>query len=406
MSGTTIPEEINDCVKRFAASQKAFMRSERRSALRSLLFDLPRRSSLGWHCFYEKAAQLLARLPGNVSPEEIGRRMKQLASRPNYLQLSILMCSYLGARQQRLLDAAVEFGAPWPEERVEEACFVVDFWRRVACAYRNDGRALPAEGADTEPILAREVIAALAGQLRETSPEGQRRLRRLWATLELYAFLLHGEQRDGMFVHGPYPQEDGTEIIVREFNDLQNDFLPWAQTQARNPYPNLALVLKLEGVRSRFDMFGGVLFDPVEVSPCIRAQALLTRDEATGDVHPLELGEIEAIQNAAAEAQNEIFQAATGWTPRTKIEYGIDLFANHLRTFFHAAGVGSAMDAEIRREFHAAGADLLERLLVSDEPPSVWRFLTTTEGEYFWPLTLSGRTDFLASRHSMSEHQR
>lgn len=405
MSRTTTPEEINACVKRFATSQKAFMRSERRSALRSFLFDLPRRSSLGWHCFYENAAQLLAHLPENVSPEEIGRRMKRLGSRPNYLQLSILMCSYLGARQQRLLDAGLGPETPRKEERFEEACLIVDLWRRVACAYRNDGRTLPAEGGGTESILAPETVRALASHLRETSPRDRRRLRRLSATLELYAFLLHGEQRDGMFAHGPYPQQDGTEIIVREFNDLQNDFLPWAKTRAHNPYPNLAFVLRLEGVRSRFDMFGGVLFDPVDISPRVRSQALLTCDEVTGNVRPVEFEEIEAIQNAAAEAQNEIFRAATGWTPRTKIEYGIDLFANHLRAFFQAAGIGSAMDSEIRREFHAAAAPLLERLLTSNDPPSIWQFMATTEGDYFWPLMCPSQNKATGVKNPSSENR-
>jgi hypothetical protein len=404
MKPTITPEELNACVRRFSASQKAFMRSERRAALRSLLFDVPRRSSLGWHCIYEKAAALLAKLPAGVSPEEIGRRMKRLGSRPNYLQLSILLCSYLGARQQLLLDAGLALGARWPEEKFDQALAVVDFWRRVARSYRNDAFTLPAEGGHTQPILPPNAVAALTPLLVPTSPEDGRRLRRLAATLELYSFLLHGEQRDGMFAHGPYPLGGAAQLVVQEFNDLQNTFMPWARTATRNPYPNLAFVMRLEGVRARFDMFGGVLFDPADILPRIAAQGLFTRDEVTGDVRPVPLAEIEAIQHAAAEAQDEIFQVAASWSPRARIEYGVDLFANHFRSFFHLAGLGDSMDDEIRREFHAAAAPLLDRLQASAEPPSIWKFMAATEDEYFWPLVFPGQSRHLTSSLP-SEHR-
>ena len=95
---------MNVCIRQFGARQKAFMRGENRALLRSMLFDVPRRSSIGWRCYYEKAPGYLRELVQQVSPEEIGLRMRRLGSRPYYLQLSILMCSCLGARQQLMLD--------------------------------------------------------------------------------------------------------------------------------------------------------------------------------------------------------------------------------------------------------------------------------------------------------------
>ena len=62
-------QEANTWIKRFGDSQKAFMRSENRALLRSVLFDVPRRSSLGWYCYYRKAPDLLRHLVVKVSPE-------------------------------------------------------------------------------------------------------------------------------------------------------------------------------------------------------------------------------------------------------------------------------------------------------------------------------------------------
>ena len=103
--------ELNEALRLFGDSQKRFMRQEKRAALRSMLFDVPRRSSIGWHCFYQEGPRFLEELAREISPEEIGRRMKRLCSRPYYLTLSIVFCSYFNARQQLLLDERVEASA-------------------------------------------------------------------------------------------------------------------------------------------------------------------------------------------------------------------------------------------------------------------------------------------------------
>jgi len=123
--------EVNRCIRQFGAGQKAFMRSENRALLRSVLFDVPRRSSIGWYCYYHRAPSLLRSLSALITPEDIGRRMRRLCSRPYYLQLSILMCSYFGARQQLLLDHGLKAGQAFADEKVDDACFLVDFWQRA-----------------------------------------------------------------------------------------------------------------------------------------------------------------------------------------------------------------------------------------------------------------------------------
>jgi len=378
-------DELNGYVKHFADSQKAFMRSENRALLRSVLFDVPRRSSVGWHCFYDRAPAMLRRLMQERSAEEIGRRMRRLCSRPYYLQLSILMCSYFGARQQLLLDCGLSPGQSFPGEKPDDALFMVDFWRRVTRAYRSDGLLFPDEAGDTQPVLPADTVVQLNEQLGSTTRDAHQRLRRMAATLELYVFILHGEQRDGLFAHGPYDVGGGCQLAVQEFTDLQNDFLPWAETKARNPYPHLALVRRTKGVRGRFDLFGGVLWDVSDLGPHVEAEGLFTRT-ADGAIVSVSLDELEQIESCAAAAQNELFLKAAEWSPRFKAEYGVHLFANHLRTFFALGSPGGEWDEHIRSEFEASAAEVLDSLLEDDEPPSIWNFMATTEGDFFWPL--------------------
>ena len=385
-------EEMNRLVALFGASQKNFMRQEQRSSLRSALFDVPRRSSLGWIGIYQHGASLLRQLTSSITPEEIGRRMKQICSRPYYLQLSILMCSFFGARQQMILDRGLKPGDPLPEEgddRINDALFLVDFWRRATRVYRNDGCLLPAENCYTQPILPQSTVNELAAQLEPSIPEHRRSVRRLAATLDLYSFILHGEQRDGTFGHGPYPQSDRSNIVVHEYNDLCNQFLPWAQTSARNLYPNLAIVRRLKSdVQTRFDLFGSILYTPADVDAFVIAESLFTRAD-DGTLQQVAWHALPEIQHRAAEAQNELYVKAASWTPRYKAEYGIHLFANHLYPFFQIAGLDSTWGETIRHLFEAAVGPLVEPMLNKAEIPSIWPFMTTTEGDFFWPVTRS-----------------
>jgi hypothetical protein len=378
-------DELNRWIKLFGDGQKAFMRSENRALLRSVLFDVPRRSSIGWHCFYEKAPGLLRELVREYAPEDIGRRMRRLCSRPYYLQLSILMCSYLGARQQILLDRDFSPGEPFPDEKLEDISFVVDFWQRACQVYRSDGLPLPDQAGYTQPILPAEAVARLNDQLDPATPEIHQRLRRLAATLELYVFILHGEQRDGLFAHGPYDAGEERQLVVQEFTDLQNDFLPWAATEARNPYPHLALVRRMHGASGRFDLFGGVLFDQRDIAPYVEAEGLFTRT-ADGSIAAVSLDEVEQIKSCAAAAQNELYLKASEWSPRYQAEYGVHLFGNHLRSFFELVAPAAGWDDRIRNEFEVAAQEIVDRLLAVDEPPSIWSFMATTEGDFFWPV--------------------
>ena len=389
MSSLTL-EELNHCIKLFGNQQKAFMRSENRALLRSVLFDVPRRSSIGWYCYYDKAPALLRSLVMQISPEEIGRRMRRLCSRPYYLQLSILMCSYFGARQQLLLDhehraGGLRPGQAFPGEKVEDACFVVDFWQRACRAYRSDGLLLPDQDHPTQPILPRDDIEHLDALLAPVDPGAHRRLRRMAATLELYAFILHGEQRDGLFTHGPYDVGGGRQLVVQEFTDLQNDYLPWADTPTRNPYPQLALVRRTKGLGARFDLFGGMLWDAPDLAASVEAEGLFTRAD-DGSIVAVAMDELERIESCATAAQNELFLKAAEWSPRYKAEYGVHLFANHLYPFFELLPSGEEWGERIRTEFEASAADVLDDLLAGEAVPSIWNFMATTEGEFFWPV--------------------
>lgn len=379
-------ERLNVLIRLFGEAQKNAMRAERREALRSILFDLARRSPLGWRCMYEHQVPFLREIAQLTEPEELGRRMRGLGRRPYAIQPFILMCSHFGWRQQAMLDAGLREGEPFAEDRPGELALLCDFWARLMTGYRQDGHLLPEEAGLTCQILHPAELELLE---RGTSGGGSNdvaQVRRMAATLELYNFVLHGEQRDGIFGHGPYALADGSTMFVREFNDLRNDYLPWAAIATQNPWDAIVIAYRGRRVEVHCDLFGSMTVSPPEFTDRLEGICVLGRRE--GDVAPTPLGAdaIAEVQAAAARAQEQLYLAALGWDDHYKIAYGAPLFANHLWPIAKLAGARPEMGDRIMTAFDETAQRETDALLAGDVP-SVWKHMGDYPGDMYWPVT-------------------
>jgi hypothetical protein len=377
-------ERLNELILVFGEHEKAALRAEKRGAMTSQLFDLRRRSLLGWQTKYEHEAGFLREVAAVLTPEEIGRRMRVPGSRPYYLQLFLMLQDSLGARQQRMLELGLAEGDPFPEERLDDLLFVADFWERASRSYRSDGKLLPDEAGRTQPILDEPTLDRLRELVAPAPREQLDATRRLAASLEAYCFVAHGEQRDGIFGHGPYPGTGGSVLFCKEFNDLRNDFLPWARTGARNVYDNVVVVYECRDVRVACDMFGGIVTDPLDFHNRVERVAVLT--QAGGELQPLGPDEQAVARAAAEQATNEIFFTVVEWPDRYRVEYGAILFMNHVRPFLALAGIDA--DDRLAAAAEATAAHYVDTLLAGPDPPAVMVHWGTTEGPLFWPVVV------------------
>jgi hypothetical protein len=377
---------LNELILFFGEHEKAALRAEKRGSMTSALFDLPRRSVLGWRVKYEHEARFLREVTAVLTPEEIGRRMKVPGSRPYYLQLFLLMQDMLGARQQRMLELGLQEGDAFPEERLDDLFFVVDTWERISRVYRNDGRLLPDEAGRTQEILPEDTLDEIRGMLHPLRDGELASLRRLAGTLDLFCFAAHGEQRDGIFGHGPYAGANGCVLFCKEFNDLRNDFLPWARTQTRNVCSNIVFAYECRDVETRFDMFGGVVTEPLEFAERIERVAVLTQEGGTlRRLSPAEWG---PAQEACAEATNEIYFTVVDWPERYRVEYGALLFANHMKPFLDLAGIDG--DERLAAAAAATAAHYVDQLIAGPDVPATMVHWGTTDGPLFWPVVAVG----------------
>jgi hypothetical protein len=263
----------------------------------------------------------------------------------------------------------------------------MDFWARLQGAYRSDDALLPGEAGGTLPILDDDWVQDLEQRAGPVDHERYTAIRRMAATLELFGFMLHGEQRDGIFGHGPYPLADGRILYCREFNDLRNDYLPWAATSVRNPLDNVIVAYVAHDVVVSCDMFGSSRVEPHDPSDRLDGVAVLTNEQ--GALRALTDDEITGMQHAAADGQEELFMKAVEWDDAYKISYGAPMFANHVKPFFDLARMPGGEDAG-RRIMEACEATAKHRVaeLLAADVPTIWRHFGTTENDLYWPMVV------------------
>jgi hypothetical protein len=377
--------ETNELIARFSACHQQTMRAERRAGMRSALFDLPRRSSLGYAAVHEHGGALIAELRRAIDPFELGRRMRRAGGRPYTLQTFMLACGYLAGRQQLLLDAGLRPGEPFAGDDPAEIAGVMDFWANMLRGQRDSEKLMPEEDGGATRILDEADLDTIQGYLRPASAERASAVRKMAATLELYGFIVHGEQRDGIGGHGPYPLPDGTTLFVKEFTDLRNTDLPWAKTDAVNPYGNVVVAYAARDVRVRCDLFGSMVVEPHELGDRLVGQAVLTlTPDGLRDVG----ADVDAIREAAAIGQQELYMRAIGWDARYKIAYGAALFANHMAPFFALAGIEDAYPRIAA--LYEQTADRLTDALQAADVPSLWQHFAQADLDFYWPVTDGG----------------
>lgn len=367
----------NEVISRFSADLTATTNRERRVAMSSPLYDLQGRSTLGFLVSHDIGAELVRRTEAAMPAEQVGERMGALLTRPYFLQLFILFEGYLMGREMRL----IEDGAPSGEDAArdaEDTIAVTDWFERVCSTYRTDERLFPGAEVLDEPILPADKVAGLAGEPLDA--ELAARAQRAIGTLELYALTVHGEQRDGNFDHGPYPAPGGSQLVVHEINDLDNDFLPWVEAPQR-------LGVDAVGVVRRFapeaqivcDMFGTSSVAP-SGSP-FEQLALLVREGET--VRVLEVEELEEIAARAVVATGELFQRIAAWDENFRTAYGRPLWLNHFAPILRVAGAEDQFDWLREAGAEAGPRDL--SLLQGPAVGNVWARLAAGE-EMFTPV--------------------
>jgi hypothetical protein len=369
MSVTDSAQAVQD---EFAAAVRKFM-AERSTVIETTLFDLPTKIVLGNYCAYEVLPSVTEELASRVSAEELGRRRRTLGTK-----LGLGLCGYLWIYLFGRLQLYLDDG--WPDQPVdlgdhEQTAQLIKYWEGIARAYRGDG-SLVAGQTRTDGVircLDDDVVADVSQSALAHGPvQDPAAVRRAIAQIELYCFLIHGEQRDGIFNHGPYPLEDGSLLVVKELTDLQNTFMPWVTPDRRLAVSRVVIPIVLKDVEAWFDMFGTLYTEPEDYYPHISGYEILVGD----DLRPADEAELTEIGQQAHAVQRDLFGEMARWDDHQKLAHAATQYANVNHALLELAGCSHD---EIRRilidPFDAVGGQYLDRARSRSE--ATWGYVAS-----------------------------
>jgi len=375
--------ELRALIGRFGAGTRDFFLAGHPPDLVSPLFNMPARLVVGSHCYFEHAPEILRRVAAAVPPADLGRRARTIGHRPNAVGINSLMLGYLNAREQRRLLTGLAPDQHLPGESYEDLATVVAFWRDFMGSYLEDGGGLmTAEMGYRMPVLTETGARAAAAMTRRVEDGADRTaVRRMMAVTHLYTFIQNGEARVGAFAHGPYPQPDGSVLLVKELLGLRDRFIDLGVDE-RPHVETVVRLMRVRDVSARIDMYGSLSTQPFEIEDAIIADALVTVED--GAVRPLEADEVDRITESAGTAQTRAYERAAGWSTDYRIGYGADLYASLILTITAAAGLD--MTDEVRRRFHETAARVVPGLRDGTEPPLVLAHIGSDAPDVYSPV--------------------
>lgn len=376
---------VNREIEIYETHFRKFFRGEDRSNLRSALFNVPGRLVAGCWGDYENMAPVFRRLLDSMPAEQIGRRMKRIASRPGVFQITCLLVSYLIGRQQQILIEQAGGSSHSDSDRLEEMAFLFEAGRVILTTARNDGKHFPGEASDSMALVPANEQGDFLSRLKEPSSSELSWHRRLMASLTAFNFLFHGEMRDGIFNHGPYPLGNGRCLLVKELTELHNDIFPWSHCVRGLP---TAVVrgLVLRDVAMHFDVLGGVALQPSDADDRIELNGIF--ELVDGELVDIKQTRAEELLKRVEEAQSLLYEEFLGWDDERKLRYGAMLHANFLRGFWELlpgeetqqAGAAAIAGYEASSRMH------FDELRAQRFPFSM-KHIAETEGPIFSPVS-------------------
>lgn len=260
----------------------------------------------------------VSRILTRVTPEDVGHRGRKLGSPISPLAIWLFGYHFLVGRE-----ALIDAGMVRANARAEKIAQVLDYWRQVAFAHREDGRLDNSDAGATNLFLPATTIQTLYQALTPTDARIQRLIPEFWSTMEEYLFLLNAEARLGITDSGPYPLNVGRVLIVRDFFDLKGRYYPWRDVVADVPYHccSIAFTLDPEDFQSiELTDRSELLTLPRKYTEAIREIALFTSDDGTLRVLPFT--EMDWLIRTVKRAQPKVLKWFEQRSPREWIMYG------------------------------------------------------------------------------------
>lgn len=317
-----------------------------RTVQESKLFPVPAYMILSYLQAYFRYPELLRKLSEQMSPEELGDRLREVNTKGTIINLHCISEFYLGGRQ-----LLIDLGMLKPTDGLDDLCFVGDFTKRLNLSYhRHHAHVLPSDAGLRGQVLPErrtqlfeaDAISCVPGDRLHTS------LQRFLATVNQYAFLSHCECRLGVQNHGPYKCGSGREMLVRGFVDLAESDLPWLDGVASEvTHNNLTIPVILKDTHFHIvDDWGSFEATPGYDHDNVVAVGLYTSDFLSDGEIPVAMDDAATMADffdneheVLHRATRALWQEMAEWSRDQMLDAGALVYAGVAKDLFHIAGI-------------------------------------------------------------------
>lgn len=370
--------------------------------------------------FYTQYMTILPLLPSfftqlerSVGASELGRKMRRILSPATALHASGLTFLMSWAREMWLLENGGYLAEPDVVGRIgtlefsdRDARRLLHFFRDWVRAYRADGRTYPSDDSALGPgyrILDPQEIATALGKIELVRPAAAQQVKSLLASARALSFLMEGETREALMMHGAYETgAAGESLVFFECSDLQwTDFLKfplpdgarWQTPDHPFPHPNLAIAMVLRNATITSDRFGTLYMEPFRPENIVGA-SLYTRG-VEDSLAIIDLGAAAELQRKCDEVQEAMFLQLANWDFMQRLAAGHYQSLMVLVRILRSSGAAEAdVQTFLRKAFEVSAAFFAERgasiaKRSTDELPFYGRtaaFLAGEAGHLFSPL--------------------
>jgi hypothetical protein len=333
-----------------------------RTALESALIPVSAYILIACIECYRRYPEMIEAITETATPEELGRAGREPGSQIDAVHLWSIVNFPLLGRQ-----VLAPFGLVDLDRDVPALATVVDFWRRAAAAFREDGELQAWDAGLRVPRYGPDVVDALVAGSEPIDGRTREGLMRMNRLLTTFLFLLYFDTRAGYQDTGPYPLGDGRVLLVRDFNRFGVGHFPWSrEVCASLPYSNLTVALVLDGgVRVTVNDWGTSITDPPDYFDRLSAAGVFTSDGGT--LAPVPADELDGVTAGVKEAQRGLYRRIAGMSRREKLDAGAYVYFTFLRPFAETAGVDDRLDWTVPRD----SLDVYEGLATLERMPQV-----------------------------------
>jgi hypothetical protein len=280
-----------------------------RSLLESKMFPVNAYISLGFYQTYHELYGVMKQVWDTITPEELAKKSRSLLSPVQTLSISYLWLYYSLARMGTIYNKCEGDPEKEPLEKREQWKWMLEKWHSLAINYFASGKPTVAASNKKSLGLDDDSIGWVKDHVRPVAVEQARKVRRVLGSVDLYSFIDECEARAKIVNHGPYPTENGENLMLMEYTNLYDGkdrlWLPWSATEAKLPSSTLGVAMTLKNAKTTFNDIGTMTVDPGDYSKLVTGIAAYKKNG--GKIVEVGLDELSAYAEAADNAQTELY---------------------------------------------------------------------------------------------------